>query len=99
MKRTAADAKWSLAIRERDGYQCQRCEKFYPKKHRGLHAAHIFSRAIKRTRTDMDNGVTLCYGCHALFHREPLEFHEFVKEWMGEDRYEALSNKARRIKK
>ena len=99
MKRTAADAKWSLAIRERDGYQCQRCLKFYPKKHRGLHAAHIFTRAIKRTRTNMENGVTLCYGCHAWAHRNPLDFHEFVKGWMSEAVYEELAKRARRIKK
>jgi hypothetical protein len=64
----------------------------------GLHASHIFSRAIKATRCDPINGLALCYGCHSWGHRNPLEFHEWVKKKLGTEKYQALMERAKRIK-
>jgi len=87
-----------LLIRSRAKWTCERCHKKHPEKSQGLHAAHIFTRSIKKTRHDPENGVCLCYGCHSFFHRNPLEFHEWVKKRMGEVRYTALMIRARRVR-
>jgi len=97
VKRTAADAAWSLMIRERAGFNCERCGAWHLRDSRGLHAAHIFSRAIKKTRCDPANGIALCYGCHSWAHRNPLDFHAWVKKKLGKRKYEALERRARRL--
>lgn len=98
MKRSVDDAKTSEKVRERANWTCERCHRRHEKGSMGLHAAHIFTRAIKATRHDMDNLVCLCFGCHAWAHRNPLDFHAWVKEKMGEDKYNALMQRAKRIK-
>ena len=95
IKRTAADARWAKEVKERDGHRCKRCLKPYPEKHQGLHAAHIFTRSRKATRTDRDNGVSLCMGCHLWGHANPSEFREWVISWMGEDKYLELERKSK----
>lgn len=97
MKRDKADAEFSNMIRARDGWTCQRCGKRYPEKSQGLHAAHIFSRAIKKTRHDPANAQALCYGCHSYFHRNPLEFHEWARKKLGTRKYNALMVRAKRV--
>jgi len=58
--------EWSNAVLERDDYICQDCEQRGGK----LTAHHIerWSEAPDR-RYDVDNGVTLCYECHAERHK------------------------------
>ena len=92
-----ADIKWAKLIKKRDNWTCQKCGTVYPKKSRGLHAAHIFSRRFKRTRHDVLNGVSLCFGCHMNFHSSPLEFHEWAEEYLGTEEYEVLKGRARKI--
>lgn len=95
MKRTAADARWSKAVRERDNYTCQRCGKQHLTNSVGLHAAHVFSRGIKRTRHDIDNGISLCYGDHRWFDSRSKEDREtFARSILGDEKYEALRERA-----
>lgn len=76
--------EWRTATYERDNYTCQKCGK----KGGNLNAHHIESYAgNKELRTELSNGVTLCYECHRDLHhiyghdvgRENLE------EWMNEE--------------
>ena len=97
IKVKTADVKWSKLIKERDHWTCQRCKTVYPKKSRGLHAAHIFSRRFKRTRHDPINGVALCFGCHMHFHSNPLEFHEWAELHLGPTSYKLLKERARML--
>lgn len=100
MKRTAADIRWSKAVRERDDYICQRCGKQYDRSSFGIHAAHIFSRGIMRTRHDIDNGITLDYGCHRVFDAMSKEDREsFARSILGDEKYEALRVRARNPRK
>ena len=99
MKRSSEDIKWSNTVRERDKWTCQRCGHFFPEgRRRGLDAAHIWSRRIKRTRHDLENGVSLCTGCHNSWaHANPLEFHDWLKQRMGEEQYTSLMVRAKRV--
>ncbi len=99
MKRSKEDIAWAKLIKGRADYVCERCKKWHGPKSQGLHAAHIFSRRFKTTRHDEENGLALCFGCHMLFHSRPLEAHEFFKEYLGDEKYEALKKRARALKR
>lgn len=90
MKRTAADARWSKAVRERDNYTCQRCGAVHASNSQGLHAAHIFSRGIKRIRHDLVNGIALCYGCHRHIDSHAADKEALARRLLGDEGYEAL---------
>jgi hypothetical protein len=65
--RTEDDAKWSRAVKERDGYRCQNpnCNSRVGI----MHAHHIESYVDNPdVRTSLSNGVTLCNDCHTEFH-------------------------------
>jgi hypothetical protein len=91
------DEAFALAIKERDGWRCRRCGSQHQPGDRGYHCAHVFSRRIKATRWDAQNAFGLDYGCHAFFHREPLTFHVWVRDQLGDAVYEALAERARRV--
>lgn len=56
---------WSLKVKERDGNRCVICGASGK-----LFAHHIVHEAVNwKSRTDIDNGVTLCSRCHILAHR------------------------------
>ena len=57
---------WRTSVFKRDDYTCQNCEQ------RGgnLNAHHILNFAqYKELRFAIDNGITLCKGCHLEFHQ------------------------------
>lgn len=100
MKRTAADARWSKAVRERDNFTCRRCGKKHDEKSQGLHAAHIFSRGIYRTRHEQENGLAMCWGCHVVFdHMDKLERENFARLMVGDEVYETLRQRANNPRK
>ena len=90
MKRTAEDARFSLMIRERDNWTCQRCGAVHLPKSQGLHSAHCFGRGKLRVRLDPDNAAALCYGCHRYLDTHPVEKHAWFRTRLGDERYEAL---------
>lgn len=60
-----------------------------------LQCAHIFSRRYLVTRWEPINAVCLCAGCHRKAHDQPVEFTEFVKEYLGEEIYNELRHTAK----
>ena len=67
IKRTPADAAFSDCIRERSGWTCERCGKYYPEDNRrGLECSHHHSRGNWGIRFDPLNAESLCTGCHFL---------------------------------
>jgi len=65
-----------------------------------LQCAHIFTRHYLSTRYSPINAVCLCSGCHRRAHAQPVEFVEFIKDYLGEDIYEELRYEAKvRIEK
>lgn len=58
-------SEWREAVFLRDNFQCQKCGS-----QEAVEAHHIFSyNLFPESRTDVTNGVTLCYECHKNFHQ------------------------------
>ena len=75
---------------------CARCgEEQYDK----LQCAHIFSRRYRSVRWNLFNMVSLCASCHFWAHGNPVLFGEFVKTYLGEERYLLLKSTATPISK
>lgn len=81
---------WRKAVYESDDYTCHCCGEHGGK----INAHHLKGFAeYPELRTDVSNGVTLCYTCHKEFHRiygstgfTPEDFSEFVY-YMNDDRF------------
>ena len=79
--------------KERDCNQWQICE--WCGKTINLQCCHIFSRRFLVTRWDHNNALCLCAGCHRKGHDKPPEFVEFIKDYLGTRKYNALRRKAK----
>jgi 5-methylcytosine-specific restriction endonuclease McrA len=91
--RNKLDKLCSEIVRKRG--KCQRCGK-----KNNLQTAHIFGRTYSNTRWDLDNLLCLCPDCHINFaHKQPILFAEFVKDFLGIDKYELLKEKHNQITK
>jgi len=75
------DGLWSLAVRTRDMFRCQRCLKQHDQKSKGLHAHHILTKGANgfSTRWELMNGVAVCYGCHMYLQGNPVENEKFAR--------------------
>lgn len=100
MRLSPEDRAWAKDVKERANYTCARCFKFFPEgNRRGLHAHHIFTRTRRATRHDVENGVALCYGDHRWAHGNPLEFHDWIADVIGQETYDDLQARSRRLKR
>jgi 5-methylcytosine-specific restriction endonuclease McrA len=81
-------------IRRRDKV-CQVCGKATD-----LQVSHIFSRSNRAIRWDEDNAMLLCKRHHLYWaHKNPVEFAEFVRNKLGEWKYEALKMRKSAVRK
>jgi len=60
--------------------------------------AHIISRQNHAVRWDIENRLPLCNDCHCWAHANPIFFEEFVKNTLGELKYEALKQRSLAIR-
>jgi len=98
IKRTAADNWFSLYVRCRDNWTCQRCKrKFLPHVEggdnrllQGLDNAHCFGRGSHMTRFEPDNCCALCFACHSMIDADPESKRELFIKRVGEKRYQEL---------
>ena len=93
------DTIFSKLIRTRDKWTCQRCGRKYEEGSQGLHCSHFFSRRHRGTRWDMDNACAHCMGCHSFLGGNPIEFTEWIKQFLGQDVFERLRMKAMKVTK
>lgn len=93
IKRDAADIVFSKVVRTRDG-ECLYCGK-----RETLECAHIYGRRAIVTRWDMMNAVTLCHHHHRHFTENPVEFHQWLLEELGEVHMTILQEKRNGILK
>tara|TARA_R100001463_G_scaffold136306_1_gene201364 strand:+ start:2124 stop:2507 length:384 start_codon:yes stop_codon:yes gene_type:complete len=88
-----SDSEWSKYIRTRDMWTCQRCSKQYDPPTSALHCSHFWSRGNWSVRFDEDNTEALCYGCHSYLGGNPVEFHKYYLEKLGQERFDALEKR------
>lgn len=99
MKIDPADKAFSLYIRTRDNWTCQRCGKQYPPPTSALHCSHFMGRVKEATRFEPDNCDALCYGCHQHFTSHPLLHTEWQVERKGQRRVDSLKLQSHTYKK
>lgn len=85
-----ADRIFSLYIRTRDNWTCQRCKKRYEPPTTALHCSHFMGRGKEATRFDEENADALCYGCHRYFTAQPAEHYQWQVERKGQKTVDAL---------
>jgi 5-methylcytosine-specific restriction endonuclease McrA len=88
MKKSTIRNKLDKIVSEivRSRGKCQRCGT-----KENLQTAHIFGRTYLNTRWSLDNLLCLCPDCHINFaHKQPILFAEFVRKFLGEEKYELL---------
>ena len=98
MKITTADKWFSLCVRERSDWTCEKCGKHYEPEYTaaglpsnpGLHCSHFYGRGIWATRTNPDNAFAHCYYCHVQFEMNPRAFNEWAEEKLGTERADIL---------
>jgi Pyruvate/2-oxoacid:ferredoxin oxidoreductase delta subunit len=71
LRKTPKYDEWRFAVYKRDHYTCQYCKKHCASNDIIAHHLEDF-RYHKELRYDVNNGVTLCRGCHLNVHRGVL---------------------------
>ena len=91
-----ADKLFSLWIRERDGWKCQRCGKNFSTNTSQLHTSHFWGRGHSATRYSKENCVAACYSCHYWkWEKEKQgEYRDFMLRLLGKKNYAVLERKA-----
>jgi len=92
IKITAADKWFSLCVRERAEWRCERCGNMPDR--RGLHCSHMHGRGKWSVRFHPANATALCMGCHLLFGGQPTQHHEWQLERLGRYTWAALGEAA-----
>jgi|SRR6185436_3035401 len=102
LRRTKADELFSLYVRHRDNYTCQRCKLYVQPPTNEIHCAHYHSRAKRSVRFDEENAIALCRKCHLYFdgnswlrqdsHKE--DFYLFMLNKLGQKRFNTLMFRA-----
>ena len=85
IKIDVADKAFSLYIRHRDNWTCQRCGTKYTPPTMALHCSHFQGRGKEATRFEPLNADALCYGCHQYFTSHPAEHYRWQVDKKGED--------------
>jgi len=100
LKRTKLDAVISNLVRERAEWKCEKCGKYYPEGRRqGLHCSHYMGRRHAATRHYGGNCFAHCFSCHQHLSECPHYFTAWVKDRLGDVRYEELVQRHNRIVK
>ncbi len=95
VKTDKRDTVFSLLVRERAGWRCEVCGTRYdPENAAGLQCSHFFTRSKRSTRWAAENAAAQCTACHMRMGGNPIEFAEWIKGYLGEERYDALRRKA-----
>jgi hypothetical protein len=85
-----ADKAFSLWVRTRDKWTCQRCGKRYEPPTQALHCSHFQGRGKEATRFDPANADAMCYGCHRYLTAHPGEHYAWQVARKGQKAVDAL---------
>ena len=89
-----ADKVFSLYIRYRANWKCERCGKQFEVGSQGLHCSHFWGRARESTRYDPVNCVAHCHGCHSFLTANPELHREWKLKQIGQAEYDRLMLRA-----
>lgn len=92
--RDQADHYFSLFIRYRDNWTCQRCGGKYEPVTASLQCSHFYGRARENTRFDPLNADSQCAGCHNFLGANPELHREWKLQRIGEEDYKKLRIRA-----
>lgn len=99
VKIDVADKYFSLWVRYRDNWTCQRCGHKYEPPTSALHCSHFKGRGKENTRFDPDNVDALCYGCHRYFTAQPDEHYHWQVERKGQELVDEILLRSNAYKK
>jgi len=91
VKIDVADKRFSLYIRTRDNWTCQRCGTTYAPPTNALHCSHFQGRSKENTRYEPLNADALCYGCHQYFTSHPAEHYAWQVERKGQETVDKIT--------
>ena len=89
-----ADRYFSLFIRYRANWTCERCGTQYEVGSQGLHCSHFWGRARESTRFDPENASAHCHGCHSFFTANPALHYEWKLKRVGQRAFDLLAVRA-----
>ena len=90
-KRNKHDIAYSLYIRTRDNWTCQRCGKKYPEKTSSLQNSHYVGRSVYALRFFDDNCDALCMGCHQMWGSTDREaYRDFKIKQLGRRKFNKM---------
>lgn len=94
LKISKADKYFSLLVRLKADWTCERCRTTYEPPTTALHCSHFHGRSKKSVRFDFENAISACYGCHRYLGSNPVEHHNFFLKRLGKKRFELLNLRA-----
>lgn len=84
-KSDTADKYFSLYIRTRDKWTCQRCGRVYTPPTSQLHCSHFVGRGKESTRFEPLNADAICFHDHQFFTSHPAIHVAWQVEKKGQD--------------
>jgi hypothetical protein len=90
------DTLFSLYLRQKRGYRCEKCGGFWPQG-KGLTVSHFWTRAKESVRFDEENIDVLWFACHSYFENKKGkngEYEVWKKNRMGEKAFNLLMVRA-----
>jgi hypothetical protein len=93
VKRDKLDILFSKLIRERSDYSCDRCHLNFRHETHGLQCSHFVTRGHHTLRWEPLNAAAHCISCHFKLGADPVLFAEWICEYLGHEKYEALKLK------
>lgn len=85
-----ADRLFSLYVRTRAKWSCEKCGKHYEPPTNALHCSHFIGRGKENTRFNLDNACALCFHCHQNFTSHPAEHYQWQVERLGQKKVDEL---------
>jgi len=89
-----ADRFFSLYIRYKANWCCERCGTQYEVGSQGLHASHFWSRDRESTRFDPLNVSAHCFNCHNELGGNPELHRQWKLNQIGQAEYDRLMIRA-----
>lgn len=92
---TQADIKYSLWLRSKRNYTCEKCGIKDTPPTSFIQCSHYIGRAEKATRYDEDNTDVFCDPCHKFFEKcKNGEYKTWKIKQLGEEKHKRLLQKA-----